>query len=69
MPLLDAYQIAELLELAQAHRYCEDCGKFTAMDYCRTCDDFYWLHLPGCGKHRNEHYGHRLTVVPSVEER
>lgn len=70
----------ELLEraLAAAHVLTEPgpirhtCGA-TVLDYCRTCDEFYWLHpAPGCncGLHSDEnHDGHRLTIVPFVEDR
>ncbi|MBA0088826.1 MAG: hypothetical protein HRJ53_27880 [Acidobacteria bacterium Pan2503] len=69
MPLLSIEQIADLLTLAHMHRNCGDCGHHTAMDYCRTCDEFYWVHAPGCVMHETIHHGHRLTLVPFVEEK
>jgi hypothetical protein len=39
------------------------------MDYCRTCDEFYWIHQPGCAMYEPKHEGHRLTIVPFVEVR
>lgn len=47
------------------------CGA-SVLDYCRSCDEFYWVHpASGCqtGLHDKTHYGHRLTIVPFVEER
>jgi recombinational DNA repair protein RecR len=69
MPLLSSEQIHDLLTLAHMHRACGDCGQHTAMDYCRTCDEFYWVHRPGCVLYEQIHHGHRLTLVPFVEER
>jgi hypothetical protein len=69
MPLLDDAQVEELLELAALHRCCRECGRQTAQDYCRSCDEFYWLHEPGCAMHEDKHHGHRLTIVPFVEDR
>ena len=69
MPLLDRDQVADLLALAKIHRQCEACGQHTAMDYCRSCDEFYWLHQPGCLMYEEKHFGHRLTIVPFVEVR
>ncbi len=68
MPLLDDQHVEELLALAVLHRDCGECRERTAMDYCRTCDAFYWLHAPGCSMHE-PHLGHRLTIVPFVEIR
>jgi hypothetical protein len=69
MPLLDAYRVHELLVLAQAHRRCNDYGHKTAMDCCRSCDEYYWIHLPGCAMYEDKHFGHRLYLMPFVEER
>jgi hypothetical protein len=69
MPLLNDEQVQDLLSLVDLHRHCGDCGHHTAMDYCRTCDEFYWIHQPGCAMHAPKHYGHRLTIVPFVEDR
>jgi hypothetical protein len=69
MPLLDERQIEELLQLAHVHGVCRECGQRTAYDYCRTCDEFYWIHKPGCLMYEPKHYGHRLTIVPFVEDR
>lgn len=80
MPILSEEMARELLEraLSAAHILTEPgriqhyCGA-SVMDYCRTCDEFYWVHpASGCatGQHRGEeHSGHRLTIVPFVEER
>jgi hypothetical protein len=69
MPFLDDVQVQELLALAYLHRACNGCGQVTAMDYCRSCDEFYWIHQPGCLMFDPKHYGHRLTIVPFVESR
>lgn len=55
MPVLDWFGMRELLEHA---RYDE-----RPLDYCRTCDEFYWLDDAA------EHDGHRKTIVPFVEDR
>jgi hypothetical protein len=68
MPLLDDQHIDELLKLAVIHGICGECRKQTAYDYCRSCDEFYWIHAPGCRMHETKHYGHRLTIVPFVED-
>ena len=67
MPLLSDTEVHRLLALARIHRPCNECGHRTAQDYCRSCDVFYWLHAPGCDMHE-DHGGHRLTVVPFVED-
>jgi hypothetical protein len=69
MPLLNDAQVQELLALAAIHRACGECGHRTAHDYCRTCDEFYWIHSPGCRMYEAKHHGHRLTIVPFVEDR
>lgn len=68
MPLLTDEMNAELLQLAYLHRECGECGHHTAKDYCRSCDEFYWIHRPGCAMYEN-HDGHRRVLVPFVEER
>lgn len=68
MPLLDRDHQRELLDLAAICSTCRECGQRTAEDYCRTCDEFYWLHARGCRMYA-DHGGHRLTIVPFVEER
>jgi hypothetical protein len=69
MPLLSLEGVLELLAAARAHRNCGECGQRTALDYCRSCDEFYWIHAPGCDMYEAKHYGHRLTIVPFVEDR
>jgi hypothetical protein len=69
MPILEPEHIDHLIALAGLHRTCGECGHKVAMDYCRTCDEFYWIHLPGCRMYEEEHFGHRLTIVPFVHER
>jgi hypothetical protein len=66
---LAAGSAPELLAIAAIHGVCNECGRRTAQDYCRTCDEFYWLHAPGCLMYEDKHFGHRLTIVPFVEER
>ena len=68
MPLLSETHARELLAIAYIHRPCNECGRHAAQDYCRTCDEFYWLHAPGCVMY-DDHNGHRLTIVPFVETR
>lgn len=69
MPLLSIEHVEDLIRVAKLHRRCEECGHHTAMDYCRTCDDFFHHHLPGCSRYEPEHNGHRLYLVPFVEVR
>jgi hypothetical protein len=69
MPFLSDTQVEELLALAAIHRACGECGHHTAQDYCRTCDEFYWIHAPGCRMYEAKHHGHRLTIVPFTEDR
>jgi hypothetical protein len=69
MPLLDNAAVQELIQLAHLHGACGCCGHHTAMDYCRSCDEFYWIHQPGCAMFTAKHYGHRLYLVPFVELR
>ncbi|HEY1897022.1 MAG TPA: hypothetical protein VGG62_12145 [Terracidiphilus sp.] len=69
MPVLDVDHVQKMLTLVYLHRPCGECGQHTAMDYCRTCDQFYWLHAPGCMMYTEKHFGHRLTLVPFVEDR
>lgn len=69
MPLLSIEQIEDLIRAAQMHSACRECGHRTAMDYCRTCDEFYWIHAPGCAMYEDKHHGHRLYLVAFVEAR
>ena len=69
MPFLSDEQVEHQLTLAVIHRHCFECGHHTAQDYCRTCDEFYWIHQPGCAMYAEKHQGHRLTIVPFVEDR
>ena len=73
MPFLDAQHVRELLIDARDARRTYPCRCFTpclcARDYCRSCDEFYWVHKAGCENEVREHDGHRLTIVPFVEER
>jgi hypothetical protein len=39
------------------------------MEYCRSCDEFFWIHQPGCAMHEAKHDGHRLYLTPFVEDR
>lgn len=66
MPYLMPADIQDLLDLARRGGFC--CNG--VRDYCRTCDEFYWLHAPDCaGWQESEHHGHRLTIIPFVENR
>jgi len=69
VPFLEAQHVQELLALARLHRACGRCGQVAAYDYCRSCDEFYWIHQPGCHMYEEKHGGHRLTIVPFVEVR
>jgi hypothetical protein len=69
MPVLDNGYIQQLLSLLPACRLCGECGHKVVQDYCRTCDEFYRIHLPGCRMYEEKHFGHRLTLVPFVEDR
>ena len=69
MPVLSIEHVEHLLRVAQLHRRCGECGHSTAMEYCRTCDEFFWHHLPGCAMYKPKHDGHRLYLVPFVEVR
>jgi hypothetical protein len=71
MPALDDEAVRDLLARPPwAHVTC-GCAVLKR-DYCRSCDEFYWLHLPGCparATNDKNHDGHRLTIVPYVEDR
>jgi hypothetical protein len=69
MPLLDDDQVRHLLDEAamEFDQFC--CENAQAKDYCRTCDEIYYLHVPGCARYESKHHGHRLTIVPFVETR
>ena len=54
---------------AKNARGCGTCGHHTAMDYCRNCDEYYWIHSSRCVLYEEKHFGHRLVLVPFVEER
>lgn len=69
MPLLSDRMKEHLLAVTRIHRRCGDCGHHPAYDYCRTCDEFYWVHQPGCPMYEDKHHGHRLSLVPFVEVR
>jgi hypothetical protein len=70
MPLLDDAQVQDLLARARTIAFALDCcAGGMVLDYCRTCDQFYGLHSPSCGMYEDKHEGHRLTIVPFVEER
>ena len=69
MPFLDDREVERLIRVAVIHRNCGECGWFAVYDYCRSCDEFYWIHAPGCRMHEDKHYGHRLTIIPFVEVR
>ena len=72
MPLLSAEYIAGMLMRAearpQAKEPCPVCGQHTILDYCCTCDELYWIHQPDCSLNGAHHEGHRLTLVPFVED-
>jgi hypothetical protein len=68
MPLLSPEQVHELLEMAELHGGCRECGHRTAMEYCRSCDEFFWIHAAGCAMYEPKHHGHRLTLTPYVED-
>jgi hypothetical protein len=69
MPLLSDQNVQHLLQMARGSGvFCRDCGQRMVTDYCRSCDEMYWLHGAGCVRgDQKEHYGHRLTIVPFVE--
>lgn len=69
MPLLSVEQVEDLITQARLRRACDRCGHAVAMDYCRSCDEFYWIHAAGCVMHEPKHFGHRLYLVPFVEMR
>jgi hypothetical protein len=69
LPLLPIEHAIDLLKTARIHGVCRECGHHTALDYCRSCDDFYWIHQPGCLMFEPKHDGHRLTIVPFVEDK
>jgi hypothetical protein len=70
MPFLAEEQVQELLNDARRRKwFCSSCAARLAKDYCRTCDEFYWTHWPECETVSKDHSGHRLTIVPFVEER
>jgi hypothetical protein len=70
MPVLDTEGVQRLLGRPTYNCMCGE----AKLDYCRTCDEFYWVHRPDCASTRlgvvdTQHYGHRLTIVPFVEDR
>ena len=71
MPFLDEPSVRSLLFQAREFRAnpCPWCISYGAVDYCRSCDEFYPIHEPKCRWHETKHHGHRLTIVPYVEER
>lgn len=69
MPMLSIEHVSDLLKTAEIHGICRECGQHTALDYCRSCDEFYWIHQEGCAMYEPKHFGHRLTIVPFVEIR
>lgn len=69
MPFLEQKQVQEMLANATRFAPCPDCGHINAVDYCRTCDEFYGIHAPDCSRYKHKHSGHRLTIVPFVEDR
>jgi hypothetical protein len=72
MSLLSAEYTADLLMRAEVRAEleepCRECGQHIVLDYCRTCDDFYWIHQPDCSLNGAHHEGHMLTLVPFVED-
>jgi len=75
VPFLDHQHVRELLIDARDARRSYPCHTvislpcLCARDYCRQCDKFYWIHQAGCENEVREHDGHRLTIVPFVEEK
>jgi hypothetical protein len=69
MPFLSEEHVQELLSYAASYASCAICGHLTAIDYDRTADEFYALHSPGCPRYDHKRDGHRLTIVPFVEDR
>ena len=69
MPLLSAECVQDLLDYAYASSSVSRGSCSNARDYCRTCDEFYFLHDPDCEEYVSKHHGHRLTIIPFVEER
>jgi hypothetical protein len=68
MPVLDDESQRMLLIDAGFARIECGCGRIPARDYCRSCDEFYWIHAPGCKRgEKGKHDGHRLTIVPFVD--
>lgn len=71
MPALDEEGVQRLLGRPTYNCICG----VAKLDYCRTCDQFYWVHRPGCNSRLGlsvidkPHDGHRLTLVPFVEDR
>ena len=69
VPIVDDKSPASLLAAARfVTRPCPACEQSGAFDFCVTCDEFYWIHANGCWKGSRRHDGHRLTIVPFVEE-
>ena len=70
MPLLSEVDARRLLDDARTHRsWGVHCQHHCAQDYCRSCDEFYWIHPHDCSLRGPKHDGHRLTIVPFVEVR
>jgi hypothetical protein len=76
MPLLGLEMNAELLRAAQTEYWhglsvyaCLNCRHHIVKDYCRTCDEFYFIHGPDCRWREWKHDGHRTALTPFVEAR
>jgi len=72
MPLLSEEEQNNLIREAKAPSFtftCTYCLRSVVKDYCRTCDEFYYLHAANCSWVDKPHDGHRLTVVPFIEDR
>lgn len=41
------------------------CGP-APIDYCRTCEEFYFVHAPGCRLCVAKHDGHACVLIPYV---
>jgi len=66
---LSAEEIAELVRDASMEMPLPPCRcGFAPQDYCRTCDDFYFIHARDCRLHTSEHDGHCCVLIPFVEK-
>jgi len=60
-------EIRQLVEEARQEWHTVPCQCGPApVDYCRTCEEFYFIHAPSCRLYVREHEGHSCVLIPFV---